>query len=83
MQNSNDSGGPVYEGVGANLVRNATYTASYPPEQFYSVSNGAERNTMYVRIRGRSFTFRISSNTVGTAWRLGLMRVDLKLDGRR
>jgi len=83
MQDSNDSGGPVYEGVGANLVRNATYTASYPPEQFYSVSNGAERNTMYVRIRGRSFTFRIASNTVGTAWRLGLMRVDLKLDGRR
>jgi len=38
---------------------------------------------MYVRIRGRSFAFRIASNTVGTAWRLGLMRVDLKLDGRR
>jgi hypothetical protein len=38
---------------------------------------------MYVRIRGRSFIFRIESNIVGTAWRLGLMRVDIKLDGKR
>jgi len=38
---------------------------------------------MYVRIRGRSFIFRIESNIVGAAWRLGLMRLDLKLDGRR
>lgn len=74
LQNSFD-----VEGVGSNLVR----SAQYPPEQAYSVANGAERNAMYVRIRGRSFTFRIESNIVGAAWRLGLMRVDLKLDGKR
>ena len=74
LQNSFD-----VEGVGSNLVR----SAQYPPEQAYSVANGAERNAMYVRIRGRSFTFRIESNIVGSAWRLGLMRVDLKLDGKR
>ena len=73
-QDSND-----VEGVGSNLVR----SAQYPPEQFYSVANGSDRNAMYVRIRGRSFTFRIESNIVGTAWRLGLMRLDLKLDGKR
>lgn len=67
------------EGVGSNLVR----SAQYPPEQFYSVANGSDRNAMYVRIRGRSFTFRIESNIVGAAWRLGLMRLDLKLDGKR
>jgi hypothetical protein len=74
---------PSKEGVGANLVRSSTYTAAYPPEQFYSMANGAARDAMYVRIRGRSFTFRIESNTVGTQWRLGLMRLDLKLDGKR
>jgi hypothetical protein len=67
------------EGVGSNLVR----SAQYPPEQFYSVANGADKSAMYVRIRGRSFTFRIESDIVGAAWRLGLMRLDLKLDGRR
>jgi hypothetical protein len=74
---------PSKEGAGSNLVRNATYTANYPPEQFYSVANGTARDAMYVRIRGRSFTFRIESNIVGAAWRLGLMRLDLKLDGKR
>lgn len=78
-QDSGDSNGPVYEGVGSNLVR----SAQYPPEQFYSTASGAARDAMYVRIRGRSFIFRIESNIVGAAWRLGLMRLDLKLDGRR
>lgn len=67
------------EGVGSDLVK----SAQYPPEQFYSIANGADRNAMYVRIRGRSFIFRIESNIVGTAWRLGLMRLDIKLDGKR
>ena len=67
------------EGVGSNLVR----SAQYPPEQFYSVANGSDRNAMYVRIRGRSFIFRIESNIVGSEWRLGLMRLDIKLDGKR
>jgi hypothetical protein len=72
------------EGSGSNLFRNAVYTAAYPPEQFYSTtSSGAVKDAMYVRIRGRSFIFRIESNIVGAEWRLGLMRVDLKLDGKR
>lgn len=78
-QNSTDATGPVYQGVGSNLVR----SAQYPPEQSYSIANGAERSAMYVRIRGRSFTFRIESDIVGAAWRLGLMRLDIKLDGKR
>jgi hypothetical protein len=89
ISSSNFPGGAIMqnsyplEGTGNNLVRSATYTASYPPEQFYSVANGTARDAMYVRIRGRSFTFRIESNTLGTAWRLGLMRLDIKLDGKR
>ena len=74
LQDSEDT-----EGTGTNLIK----SASYPPEQFYANANGQPRGAMYVRVRGRSFTFRISSNTVGTAWRLGLMRLDISLDGRR
>jgi hypothetical protein len=82
LQSSTDAdlppNAPSKESVGSNLVR-----GQYPPEQFYSVANGTARDAMYVRIRGRSFTFRIESNIVGAAWRLGLMRLDLKLDGKR
>ena len=71
------------EGVGSNLVKSGQYPEYTTPEQFYSVANGAERRAMYVRIRGRSFIFRIESNILGTEWRLGLMRLDIKLDGKR
>lgn len=50
-------------------------TASVPVEQF--------TDQVYIRIRGRSFAFRVESSGVGTAWRVGLPRVDLRLDGRR
>ncbi len=83
LQSSTDTNlppnAPSKEGAGSNLVR----SAQYPPEQFYSTASGAARDAMYVRIRGRSFIFRIESNIVGAAWRLGLMRLDLKLDGKR
>lgn len=74
LQDSEDT-----EGAGAYLIK----SASYPPEQFYANANGQPRGAMYIRVRGRSFAFRISSDTVGTAWRLGLMRLDINLDGRR
>lgn len=74
LQDSEDT-----EGTGAYLIK----SASYPPEQFYANANGQPRGAMYIRVRGRSFTFRISSDTVGTAWRLGIMRLDINLDGRR
>src|SRR6056297_917058 len=36
-----------------------------------------------IRLRARAMSLRIESNTVGTTWRLGAPRVDLKPDGRR
>jgi len=36
-----------------------------------------------VRLRGRAFSLRIESDSLGTAWRSGANRVDLKPDGRR
>jgi hypothetical protein len=37
----------------------------------------------FVRLRGRAMALKIESNKVGTAWRLGSPRVDLRTDGRR
>jgi hypothetical protein len=50
-------------------------TASVPVEQF--------TDQVHVRLRGRSFAFRIESDQVGTGWRLGSPRVDIQPDGRR
>lgn len=40
-------------------------------------------NQVYVRLRGRSFTFRIDSSELDVAWRLGAPRLDIRTDGRR
>ena len=36
-----------------------------------------------MRVRGRTFTFGISSNQIGNTWRLGSPSIGLRLDGRR
>ena len=40
-------------------------------------------NQVFIRARGRQMNFRIESNTLGTAWQLGMPRVDAREDGRR
>ena len=63
---------------GAYLQSNAKVvekTASVPVEQF--------TNQVHVRLRGRSFAFRIESTDTGIAWRLGSPRVDVQADGMR
>ena len=40
-------------------------------------------NQIFVRARGRQMNFKISSNTVGTQWQLGMPRVDARPDGTR
>lgn len=52
-----------------------TRTASAPVQQF--------TNQLYLRLRGRSFFFRIESNQTGVEWRLGTPRVEVRTDGRR
>tara|TARA_B100000282_G_scaffold247187_1_gene190728 strand:- start:24 stop:2165 length:2142 start_codon:yes stop_codon:yes gene_type:complete len=36
-----------------------------------------------LRVRGRSFALRVESNALGSKWKLGSPRVDIKQDGRR
>ena len=52
-----------------------TKSASSPVEQF--------TDQVHVRLRGRSFAFRIESTASGVGWRLGSPRVDIRPDGRR
>jgi hypothetical protein len=52
-----------------------TKTASVPVEQF--------TDQVHLRLRGRSFAFRIESDDSGVGWRLGSPRLDIRPDGRR
>lgn len=38
---------------------------------------------VYTRVRGRQLSFKIQSTGLGTAWQLGIPRIDVKPDGRR
>jgi hypothetical protein len=34
-------------------------------------------------VRGRQMSFRMSSADIGVAWQMGMMRLDIRPDGRR
>jgi len=38
---------------------------------------------VYTRVRGRQMAFRIDSTELGVAWQMGMMRIDVRPDGRR
>lgn len=50
-------------------------TATVPVEQF--------TDQLFFRLRGRSMALKIGANTLGTQWRLGTPRADIRPDGRR
>ena len=56
-------------------ANNYTLASEYVVQQF--------TGQVYTRLRGRQMSFRIESNTIGTAWQLGVPRIDGRLDGRR
>jgi hypothetical protein len=64
--------GSAYTGTKSNTVARS---ATVPVEQF--------TDQVFVRLRGRSFAFKINSSDTGVDWRLGTPRVDLRPDGRR
>ena len=53
----------------------AVRTATAPVEQF--------TEQLFFRLRGRAMALKVSSNTLGTQWRLGTPRADMRTDGRR
>jgi len=50
-------------------------TSSSPVEEFTEQLN--------LRVRGRSFSLKVNSSALGTKWKLGSPRVDIRPDGRR
>ena len=51
--------------------------------QSYPIDLDTYNGQIYIRIRGRQMSMKISSNTLGTQWQLGAPRIDIKADGRR
>lgn len=81
----------------SNATPTATMTLkarSFPGAAFSSQDDNAVTKTssveveqftqqLFVRIRGRAMSLRVESNQVGTGWRLGSPRLDLRTDGKR
>ena len=55
----------------ASIVR----TATVPIEQF--------TGQVFIRVRGRQFSFKVESNQLDTTWQFGATRIDWQPDGRR
>lgn len=53
----------------------AVRTATVPVEQY--------TEQLFFRLRGRSMSLKVSAASVGTQWRLGTPRADIRTDGRR
>jgi hypothetical protein len=56
-------------------------TQSYAAQRNYTVQEFTQ--IVYTRLRGRQMAFKISSDTLGTQWQLGVPRLDIRSDGRR
>ena len=74
VKTRNFPGGTYLQSSPQNVVRSAAATTTVV-EQFTDEVN--------VRLRGRSFALRISSDTTEVAWRLGTPRLQIRTDGRR
>jgi len=58
-----------------------TSDQSYVGQSTYNVQQFTEQ--VYVRVRGRQMAFKVSSNTLGVQWQLGVPRIEVRPDGRR
>ena len=56
-------------------------TQSYASQRNYNVQEFTQ--IVYTRVRGRQMAFKISSDTLGTQWQLGVPRIEVRTDGRR
>jgi hypothetical protein len=68
-------------GYSPSFGDDVTTPQSYAGQQSYNVQQFTE--IVYTRVRGRQMAFRISSDTLGTQWQLGVPRLDIRRDGRK
>jgi hypothetical protein len=73
-QNSGSAYGPA-NSPQVQSANNYAVSSEYNIQQF--------TGEVYTRLRGRQMSFRIESDSVGTAWQLGIPRIDIRPDGRR
>ena len=73
--NNSGSGYTDPASVGGTDSAAIVRTATVPIEAF--------TGQVFIRVRGRQFSFKIESNQIGTTWQLGSPRIDYQLDGRR
>jgi hypothetical protein len=66
---------------GASAVPDVISTQNYQSQRTYTVQQFTEQ--VYVRIRGRQMAFKVSSDTLGVQWQLGVSRIDIRPDGRK
>ena len=83
-----DSSNPAPQATLTLAAKNYPGGASYGAEaetttRTQSVPVELYTDQLFVRLRGRAITFRIESNQVGTIWRLGTPRIDMRTDGKR
>lgn len=71
MTPKNFPGGGMGSGDASTVTRSAT-----TPVEAYT-------REAYIRLRGRSYTYRIENNSVGVRWRDGNPRIEARPDGRR
>lgn len=62
-------------GFGQTIAKQTARTVILPVEEF--------TDELQVRLRGRSLTLRLDGSTIGTRWRLGVPRIDVRTDGQR
>lgn len=73
--NNSGSGYTTPASVGGADNAVITRTATVPIEAF--------TGQVFIRVRGRQFSFKIESNQLDSTWQLGSPRIDFMLDGRR
>lgn len=82
---SNSSTPSVTLTVKARQNSGTPYSQGDSPTVQETVSTPVELYTgqVYTRIRGRQMSFRMESSTLGVAWQMGAMRLDIRPDGKR
>ena len=66
---------------GTSDVNNVQSVQNYSGVPEYTIQQFTGQ--VYTRLRGRQMAFRLTSNTLGVAWQLGVTRFDIRSDGRR
>ena len=76
--NSTNSNPSVDITMSVRNISNGSYVKS-STASYYDLA----KDQVDFRLRGRQMSFKLASDEVGTTWRLGMPRIDIRPDGRR